>query len=173
MKVKIRIKATVTDLALAEKYNNSLRGGYFTSESGERLPFERLNSECEEVIEYTVFGEYSEDGDKVSISYDEPEDVGFDCTTVLIFDKNDRSVLTMARTGELSAAFRFDLNERRQLCGYETPFMPVEFTVNTKRMANKVTEKGGGILIDYCIEVRGINTERNLMLIEVRPYDAE
>ena len=173
MKIKIRIKATVTDLALAEKYKSTLRGGYFTAENGEKLPLEKLSSECDEVIEYTVFGEYHEDGNKITITYNEPEDIGFDCTTALIFDKTDRSVLTMARTGELSSAFRFDLNERRQLCGYETPFMPVEFTVNTKRMANKVSEKGGGILIDYCIEVRGVNTERNVMLIEVRPYDAE
>lgn len=169
MDVRIKIKATVTDLTLAEKYNNSLKDGFFLSESGQRLPYERLLSECEEVIEYTVIGSYVEDGDKVSITYKEPDEIGLDCVTALIFDKSDRRVITMVRSGELSAAFRFDLNERRQLCSYETPFMPVEFIANTRNVENNVSEKGGTILLDYCLEVRGINTERNRMLIEVRP----
>lgn len=169
MDVRIKIKATVTDLALAEKYNNSLKDGFFISDSGERLPSEKLQSECEEIIEYTAFGSYSEEGKRVSITYTEPEDIGLDCVTSLVFDKSDRKVLTMVRSGELSAAFRFDMNEKRQLCSYETPFMPVEFIVNTRKVGNNVSEKGGTILLDYCLEVRGINTERNRMFIEVRP----
>lgn len=170
MEVRIKIKSTVTDLTLAEKYKSTLKGGFFTAEDGTVLPYEKMNEECEQVISYTVLGEYREENGRVTVSYTEPEDVGLECVTSLIFDKNDRSSLTMIRTGELNAAFRFDMNERRQLCSYETPFMPVEFTVNTKKVGNNISEeKGGAIVLDYCLEVRGINTERNRMFIEVRP----
>jgi len=47
--------------------------------------------------------------------------------------------------------------------------MPVEFTVNTRKVGNTVTEKGGAILLDYCIEIRGVNTERNKLFIKVTP----
>ncbi len=169
MEVRIRIKATVTDLALTEKYTATLKDGYFRSDSGERLPYERMKDECDEVIEYTVLGSYEEKNGRVKITYTEPEEIGLDCVTTLMFKNDERGVLTMTRSGELNAAFRFDTVERRQRCSYETSFMPVELTVNTKTVANKITSKGGALLIDYCIEVRGVNTERNRMLIEVRP----
>ena len=169
MEVRVKIKSTVTDLALAEKYTATLRDGFFSTEDGRSLPYERMGDECDEVIAYSVNGVYKEENGKAVLSYKEPDDVGLDCVTSLIFRTDDRSVITMVRSGELNAAFRFDLNEPRQLCSYETPFMPVEFTVNTKKVRNNLQEKGGAIILDYCIEVRGINTERNRMFIEVRP----
>jgi uncharacterized beta-barrel protein YwiB (DUF1934 family) len=64
------------------------------------------------------------------------------------------------------------MNEKRQLCSYVTPFMPIEFVVNTRAVANKIKNGKGAMLLDYTIEVRGVNTERNKMIIEVRPYDS-
>lgn len=167
--VKIKIKSTVTDLALAEKYTASLKDGYFRSDSGERLPYEMMKEECDEVIEYTVQGEYREENGKAYISYKEPDDIGLDCVTTLIFDIENKNTVTMTRSGELSAAFCFDPVQKRQRCSYETPYMPVEFTVNTKKVGNTVCERGGAILLDYCIEIRGVNTERNRLFIKVTP----
>ncbi len=169
MEVRIKIKATVTDLALAEKYNTTLKDGYFLSDSGKRLPYAKMKEECDEVIEYTARGEYKEEDGKAYIVYNEPDDIGLNCVTTLSFALNAKNTVTMTRSGELNAAFFFDMAEKRQRCSYETPFMPVEFTVNTKKVANTVSSRGGAMLLDYCIEIRGINTERNRMFIEVRP----
>ena len=170
--IKIRIKSTVTDLALAESYSNTAKDGYFKCDDGRILPIEKLSEACEDVIEYTALGKYKEENGKAVISYSEPEEAGIDnSVTSLIYSTTDRSVVTMIRTGDMNAAFRFDMNERRQLCSYETPFMPVEFTVNTRNVANKIKNGSGAMLLDYIIEVRGVNTERNKMLIEVKPYD--
>ena len=171
--IKIRIKSTVTDLALAENYKSTVKDGYFRSDDGRLLPIDQLNSSCEDVIEYTAIGKYKEENGKAVISYDEPSEAGIDnSVTSLIFDLEDRSVVTMVRQGEINSAFRFDMNERRQICSYETPFMPIEFAVNTRNVANKIKGGKGAMLLDYVIEVRGVNTERNKMMIEVRPYDA-
>jgi hypothetical protein len=47
--------------------------------------------------------------------------------------------------------------------------MPIEFTVYTRNLRNTVAEDGGAILLDYYLEVRGVNTERNRLDIEVQP----
>ncbi len=170
--VKIRIKSIVTDLALAESYKSTVKDGYFRSDDGRMLPIEKLAEACEDVIEYTVVGKYKEENGKAIICYDEPSDAGIDNSiTSLIFDVVDRSVVTMVRTGDINAAFRFDMNEKRQVCSYETPFMPIEFVVNTRNVANKIKNGKGAMLLDYVIEVRGVNTERNKMMIGVKPYD--
>ena len=65
------------------------------------------------------------------------------------------------------------MKEKRQYCRYETPVMPVEFTVNTRKVHNTVNRDGGAILLDYNIEVRGTNIERNRLFIEVMRYDGK
>lgn len=168
MKVKLKIKATVTDLVLAESYAASVKDGCFTADDGRVLPFEMISEVCDEVIEYGVDGEYIVEDEGAILRYREPDSLGCEnAVTELIFGQADRSVLTMVRSGDMTAAFRFDKNDRRQLCSYETPFMPVEFTVNTRRLDNTVSFHGGRIEIDYFLEIRGVNTERNRLVIEV------
>ena len=168
-KVKIRLKAVVTDLAQAEAYKRACVGGYFTTNDGRRLPYEEIGAACEDVMQTAAIGEMIRDGTRVTIRYEESADLGFACTTSLIYDEKEPDALTMVRTGEMNAAFRFDRRNRRQLCTYETPVMPIEFTVYTRHLRNTVEEEGGAILLDYYLEVRGVNTERNRLDIEVQP----
>lgn len=169
MKVKIRIKAAVTDLALAEKYKNSCVDGFFRADDGRLLPYEEIGAVCEDIMEYTASGEMLRQGDRVTIRYDEGEALGFSCTTSLLFEEGQRDALTMIRSGEMNAAFRFEKTSPRQPCTYETPIMPIEFVVNTRNIRNTVGIDGGAILLDYYLEMRGVNTERNRLLIEVQP----
>ncbi len=169
VKVKIRIKATVTDLVQAETYQNACVGGFFTTEDGRRLPCEEIASVCEEVIASSVTGELREEEGRMTLTYRESEDLGFPCTTKLLFDTATPEVITMVRSGGMNAAFRFDRRQPRQLCTYETPVMPIEFVVNTRSVRNTVSREGGAILLDYCMEVRGVNTQRNRLFLEVQP----
>lgn len=170
MKIKVSIESVVTDLVLAETYMNSLHDGVVTTDDGRVLSVDEIGDACNEKIAYAVEGEFlSEDG-KTVIRYCEPSEMGCEnAVTSLMFDPSDRNVLTMIRSGDMTAALRFDLQDRRQLCSYETPFMPIEFTVNTRRVENTVTDEGGIILLDYFLEIRGVNTERTRMKIEVQP----
>lgn len=170
MKIKVYIESAVTDLVQAETYRSSLRDGRFTTEDGRVLSEEQIAEVCDEQIRYTVDGELSEEEGRYVIRYREPEELGCEnAVTSLIFDPEDRAVLTMIRSGDMAAALRFDLRERRQLCSYETPFLPIEFTVNTRRVENGVGKDGGEILLDYFLEIRGVNTERTRMKIRVQP----
>lgn len=172
--VRLKIKATVTDLELATKYMYAIRDGFFVTDDGKRHSHSELDSLCSEVIEYTAWGKYTEYDGKCVIRYKEPTDIGVDnCYTALIFSSADRSSLVMNRDGDVSTACRFDMKEKRQFCRYETPIMPVEFTVNTRKVHNTVTNDGGAILLDYNIEVCGSNVERNRLFIEVMRYDGE
>lgn len=165
MKVKIKIKSTVYDLELCDNV---------LSESLKTDGRQPEYDSCGEKIEYSAYGEYEENDGRVKISYKEPEETGTDNTvTVLVFDIKERDVLTMVRSGDMSAQFRFDMKNKRQMCSYETPFMPMEFAVNTKKVCNNVRGGRGSILLDYCIEVRGTNVERNRIFIEVRKHDAD
>ena len=168
-KVKLFLKATITDLAQAEIYKRACVDGYFIAEDGRRLPYEKIGAACDEIMETATVGEMVREGTRVTIRYDEGEELGYACTTSLIYDETAPDVLTMIRTGELNATFRFDRCHRRQPCTYETPVMPVEFTVYTRNLRNTVMEDAGAILLDYYLEIRGVNTERNRLVIEVQP----
>ncbi len=172
VKVKLRIKATITDLVLAGKYSASAMNGFFTAENGNVYAIDKLNDMCSDVIEYTAWGEYSEEQGNCVIRYTENPDIGYaGCITTLIFSPENRGALIMTRDGEISTAARFDMKEKRQHCRYETPIIPVEFAINTRSVHNTVDSGSGAILLDYNIEVRGVNTERNRLFIEVQGYD--
>lgn len=172
--VRLNIKATVTDLELAAKYMYAVRDGFFTADDGKKHSQSEIDSICSDIIEYTAWGEYTESDGKCIIRYKESPDIGVDnCHTALIFSADDRNSLVMNRDGDISTACRFDMKEKRQYCRYETPVMPVEFTVNTRKVHNTVNRDGGAILLDYNIEVRGVNIERNRLFIEVMRYDGE
>lgn len=155
MEVKIKIKSTVTMCADPEDISSD----------------NELQSENEpEIIRYTATGTCTEEDGKVVIAYAEPEEFGLEgAVTALIFEPSDKGVLTMARSGEASAAFRFDMNSRRQKCVYNTPFFAAELTVITKKVVNTVKNGSGAILLDYIIEINGHKTEHNRTLIEVKP----
>ncbi len=170
-KVKVRIKATVTDLVLSERYLTESSDGSFRADNGEIYPTDKIFEICSEIIEYTLWGEYIEDGNKRIIRYNEGEEIGVEnCMTTLIFESDNRSCLIMTRDGDISTACKFDMSEKRQFCRYETPIIPVEFTVNTRSVHNTVSENGGAILLDYSIEVHGANTERNKLFIEILKF---
>lgn len=156
MEVRLKIKSTIYDLTFSQV------------QSAKAVPSQDDDG-CQE-IEYSVSGTYEEENDKITITYKEPEEMGIENThTILIFSPSKRNALTMVRSGDMSASFRFDMDEKRQMCSYETPFMPMEFAVNTKKVANNIKNGKGAILLDYMIEIRGVNAERNRIFIEVRP----
>ncbi len=168
--VKIKIKSTITDLVLAEKYLSSAVNDAFRADDGKVYPIERLDELASDVIEYTAYGELFADGAGLVLRYRENPEIGYDnCTTSLVFSPSDRGSLVMVRDGDISTACRFDMKDKRQFCRYETPIIPVEFTVNTRSVHNTVDLDGGAILLDYKIEIHGVNTERNRLFIEVRP----
>lgn len=159
----------MTDLALAEKYASMCADGFFVADDGKKYPEKSIKEQCDTVTEYTVSGELNYEDGRYMLKYTEPEDIGYDgCLTALVFEENDPDTVTLVRTGGVSMACRFDMKEKRQHCCYDTPIMPLEFNINVRSVHNTVSFDGGAMLLDYYIEVRGSNAERNKLFIEVR-----
>lgn len=158
--VKIKIKSQISDLMLSEVYD-------FEFEDDESH-----SSHLHDNIEYSTQGILSVDGDNVKISYEENELMGLEgCETSLHFNKVTPDVITIMRTGSLISGFVFDPSDKRQICTYETEFMPLEFCVYTRTVGNNLTYDNGGTLkLDYDIEVHGVRTERNRFTLEVKNF---
>lgn len=123
-----------------------------------------------ETIEYRTDGVLSDDGETVSITYDESEEMGFEqSSTTLSFSRSMPGTVTMVRSGDGGTACRFSEAEPRQHCVYNTGFMPIELIINTHAVENDFSDFSGRIALDYTVELRGMTTERNRLMIDYRP----
>ena len=114
-------------------------------------------------------GKYHDDGTRVCIRYKESELTGMEgSTTSVSFQKNDPGVISMLRDGAVKTALIFEQGQRH-LCVYQTPIMPFEVGVYTKKVHNGI-EKEGVLEMDYTVEIRGAQAERTKFQMRVLPY---
>ena len=154
-KVRIRI--------LSDRYEveGSLFEGRTVSEP--RVPH------APEHAEMTVEGNYLDNGTRVSITYKESELTGLEGSVATVsFQKNDPGVISMLRSGSVKTALVFERG-RRHHCVYQTPIMPFEVGVYTKKVHNGI-EKEGVLEMDYTVEIRGAQAERTKFQMRVLPY---
>ena len=133
----------------------------FSDESEPEEFFENSEQETVEpdIMEINSLGELCDDGERVSVSYEETEATGMDGSkTSVTFLKKDPMVVTMMRDGVVSATLVFEEGKRHH-CIYKTPFMPFEVCVHTKKVVNRMLENGY-IELDYIVEIRGAKAER-------------
>jgi len=132
-----------------------------------------------ECIEFTTDGMLSDNGKRIELSYEESELCGMaGSRTTLLFDKVLPGLITMVRTGAYSTSLVFNAADRRQRCMYDTGILPpFELCVLTRKIDNRLSFEGGSLALDYIIEMHGVKTEFNSLLLEVRelkaPYIAE
>ena len=111
-----------------------------------------------QTLELMMEGSYHDDGTRISISYREGEQTGIkNARTTISFQKNDPTLVTMTRDGEVRTALCFE-EGRRHLSVYQTPYMPFEVAVKTKRVKNRIVEDGT-LHLDYTVELKGANAE--------------
>ena len=107
-------------------------------------------------VELTMEGRYHDDGTRVTISYKEGELTGMkDARTAISFQKSEPQLITMTRDGAVRTAMVFEPG-RRHLCAYQTPYMPFELAVATKKVENRIEENGSLHLV-YTAEIKGAN----------------
>lgn len=163
--VKVRIHSVITDLTAPlppdeEPDMTMLFPGTGNGEEPAR-----------ETVSCTVTGRMTSDPEYLRVSYSEREDMGFsdDTTTTIYYKKSEPGVVTMVRTGGVSTAIRFSDKEPRQVVSYNTGIIPVDFVIHTNRIRNSLTEKGGELILDYDLEIRGSRTQRTLLRLRVTP----
>ncbi len=112
-----------------------------------------------QILDINSLGAYTDDGDRISISYDESEATGMEgSNTTISFLKSDPLIVSMTRTGLVSATLVFEEGKRYH-CIYKTPFMPFEICIRTVKVENLILTTGT-LSLDYIVEIRGAKAER-------------
>lgn len=114
-----------------------------------------------------TIGKYVRDGREViELMYTEDESMdGTD--TVIRFDPRQAHSVTISHTGGVISTLVCD-EGKRHITVYETPVMPFELAVYTKKCRGFFTPYGGKIELDYLLELRGADLQRTVMTIEAR-----
>ena len=119
-----------------------------------------------EIMDINSFGNYVDDGERISISYDESEATGMEGSlTTVTFLKNDPSVVSMIRSGLVSTTLVFEEGKRHH-CMYKTPFMPFEVCIRTIKVDNTM-KTFGTLSLDYIVEIRGAKAERTRFSFQI------
>lgn len=107
---------------------------------------------------------------RLSISYEETaiEDVA-GCTTVISFDLSNPDCVTVERCGPLSSVFVISKGERL-FSVYSTPYGALDMCVYAKKVENGLAEKGGTLILDYAVELKGLTAQRTRMEVKVREF---
>ena len=119
-----------------------------------------------EIMDINARGNYRDDGERISISYDESEATGMaGSITTVTFLKNDPSVVSMMREGLVSTTLVFEEGKRYH-CMYKTPFMPFEVCIRTLKVENSMI-LCGTLTLDYIVEIRGAKAERTRFSFQI------
>lgn len=117
-------------------------------------------------LEMTVDGYLSDDGEKVEITYEESELTGMEgASTKVYFEKSNPQLLTMLRGGSVTTAMVFEAGQRH-ICIYETPIMPFELCIYTRKIKNELLNEGS-LSLDYIVEFKGAQAERTVFELTI------
>ena len=131
----------------------------------DNIPFDEDSPEPQ-ILDINTVGRYVDDGERISISYDESEATGMeDSITTITFLKNEPAIVSMIREGMVSTTLVFE-NEKRHHCLYKTPFMPFEICVRTIKVSNAILGIGA-LSLDYVVEIRGAQAERTKFTMQI------
>ncbi len=139
---------------------------------GDELELTSSPDEEDSIMEIRTQGTLScTDDGRIELSYDETELTGMEgSTTTVSFSRENPDVVTMLRWGSVTTTLVFEQGQRH-ICVYETPIMPFEICIYARSVGNTVTMDGGGITLDYLIEIHGAKAERTLFSLTVTPTD--
>jgi uncharacterized beta-barrel protein YwiB (DUF1934 family) len=119
-----------------------------------------------DVLEINTLGEMTVDNGRVTFSYEETESTGMEgSVTALTYLESTPDIVSMIREGAVSATLVFEEGKRHH-CIYNTPIMPFEICVRTKKVVNRLSINGT-LELDYIIEIRGAKAERTRFYMQV------
>lgn len=118
-----------------------------------------------DATELMTEGILHETPDGFLISYQESELTGMEGTTTT-FEIRGKQVL-LTRSGKLNSQMVFE-EGRQHTSLYETPFGELTIDIQTSRLRQHMTKRGGTLEIQYSIAVEHTVTGRNVFMIRVR-----
>lgn len=125
-------------------------------------------------VELITEAEYRDDGKRIEIRYEETELTGMEGSiTCISFDRESPGIVSILRGGSVYTVMIFE-EGKRHICAYETPVMPFELCIFTRRVQNNIGfDTGNSLDLDYLIEIRGAGTERSMFHMDVFPIEGQ
>lgn len=108
---------------------------------------------------------YSRSEGRISVTYSEAGEGFENVKTTVSFMENDRNIITVTR-GDGGEGFVIEKG-KRNFSLYRTPFGIIEMCVWGKNVENTLTDKGGEIILDYSVELKGLTAQKTKMSIKV------
>ena len=132
-------------------------------------PPTEVSAESEKIDFYTE-GELVLGADgKYCLSYDESELTGMEgSVTSVNFDMSERGLVTLMRTGNYRMVMVFERGVRH-ICTYQTPYMPIELCVATRKLENSLGADGGELYVEYSIETNSMRCELTKLRLVAMP----
>jgi len=167
--IRIKIKSTQYDI-------DGFGGELFFSEDGSAHTEKKERSydrdekrmSTSNVIELESDGVMRLNDGRLEISYEETELTGMaGSTTAVSFAEDTPGLVSMIREGSVNTVLIFEPG-KRNICAYETEYMPFEICIHTYSVDNSITAYGGTLALDYVIEIHGSATERTKFTLEVK-----
>ena len=122
--------------------------------------------EEKDILEINTIGTYFSDNGRITVSYDETDASGMEgSVTSLTFLKSNPGIVSLIREGTVSATLVFEEGKRYH-CIYNTPILPFEICVRTKKVVNLISVNGS-LELDYIVEIRGAKAERTKFYMQV------
>ena len=165
-KKNIKLKIISEQFDVSDELFATLTGAdMFLDKEAEDVP--DLSEKRSDTIEMVTDATVTDDGERIEISYDETELTGMGgATTSVSFKKGEPGLVTMLRGGTVRTALVFE-EGRRNICTYETPYMPFELCIYTKKVENGLDFGHGKLYLDYIVEIRGAKAERTKFTFEI------
>ncbi|MBQ7761859.1 MAG: DUF1934 domain-containing protein [Clostridia bacterium] len=118
-----------------------------------------------DIIETTLFGEFSTQGGKFTLSYDEESEYMGATHTKVEFSLAEPNLISIVRGGAVESFMVFE-KHKRNICVYNTGILPFDICIFTKEITNQLLEKGY-LELDYIIEIKGACAQHTVMKMEV------
>jgi len=125
----------------------------------------RPHSAEEDGVELITSGTYWNEGAETTFSYLETEMTGMEGTRTT-FRVSPQKV-TLTREGTMNAQMVFEQG-KKHLFLYETPYGATGMGVDTRRLFTDFGASGGGVEIDYVIDVDSMVVSENSFVISIR-----
>ncbi|MBQ7907347.1 MAG: DUF1934 domain-containing protein [Clostridia bacterium] len=118
-----------------------------------------------EVIETTLYGKLSTQGEYFVLEYDEEGEGMGGVHTQVKFKGSSMKELSIVRTGAIDAFMYFE-EGKRHVCVYNTGIMPFEICIFSKSVDNQLLDSGVLELV-YLIEIKGACAQKTVFKMEV------
>lgn len=119
----------------------------------------------EDLIETSVYGEFSTQGGVFTLKYDEESQNMGATHTKLEFSLDAPERISIVRTGAIDTFMVYE-KSKRSVCVYNTGIMPFEVCIFTRDITNELLEKGY-LEIDYLVEIKGACAQQTTLKMEV------